>query len=208
MTAPATSADRWLARSHSWLGIGLLGGFLLYHLAGLWPALDSREAWVLARLDRSENRTLVGWVLVVLVVHGVLGAMRMARTPAAQLSKDERGLRRIQAASGVLVAAFVVYHVGQLWGLDSEPHGSSRALYGELWSSLGRPLQLGVYLLGISLACFHFGHGLSRAVLTWISPSSSSARLLLRVGTGAVAFALWALWLQVLAHFAIGQRLF
>jgi hypothetical protein len=208
MTAPATPADRWLARSHSWLGLGLLGGFLVYHLARLWPVLDSREAWVLAALDRSEHRTLAGWLIVVLIVHGVLGAMRMARTPAAQLSKDERGLRRIQAASGLLIGAFVVYHLAQLWGLDAEPYGSGRALYGALWNALGHPLQLGVYLLGVSLACFHLGHGLGRAALSWIAPRSASVRLLLRVGTSGLAFGLWALWLQVLAHFAIGQRLF
>src|SRR5262245_42350454 len=126
----ATSiADRWLARSHALLGVLLLGGFLIYHLVGLWPALESREGWVLAASARGEHRTRTGGVLVVLVVHALLGIMRVRRTPAAQLGKDERGLRRLQLGSGVLILAFVAYHVAQLWGLDAEPHGSSFAIY-------------------------------------------------------------------------------
>jgi succinate dehydrogenase hydrophobic anchor subunit len=191
------------------LGVGLLGGFLLYHLAQLWPMLESREAWVEASVEREGHRMLTGWVLVVLVVHGVLGAMRMARVKGAELSRDERAMRLIQAISGVLIAVFVVYHVAHLWGLDEPPHGSVRATYDTLWSSLGRPLQMGVYLLGVSLACFHFAHGLSRVGLGWsAAPPSNARRLVVRVLAGAFGFGLWALWLQVLAHFVIGQRLF
>lgn len=208
MAVPATSADRWLVRSHSLLGVGLLGGFLIYHLARMWPVLESREAWVLSAADRSSHRMLIGWVLVVLVVHGVLGAMRIARGRATALDRDARGLRAIQAGSGLLIAAFVVYHVAHLWGLDADPHGSVRAVYDALWTGLGRPLQLGIYLLGLSLACFHFGLGLSRAALGWIAEPSATTRLLLRVAAGGLGFGLWALWLQVLAHFVVGQRLF
>ena len=208
MADPATPADRWLARSHSLLGIGLLGGFLIYHLARMWPVLESREAWVRSAADRSEHRMLIGWVLVVLVVHGVLGAMRFTRDRVTKLARDERGLRMIQAGSGLLVAGFVVYHVAHLWGLDAAPHGSVRAVYDALWTGLGRPVQLGIYLLGLSLACFHFGLGLSRAALGLFAEPSASTRLLLRVVAGGIGFVLWALWLQVLAHFVIGQRLF
>jgi succinate dehydrogenase/fumarate reductase cytochrome b subunit len=208
MPAPATSADRWLARSHALLGAGLLGGFLIYHLLQLWPVLDARETWV-ANASGGGQHLLAGWVLVVLVVHGVLGAMRIARSKGAELSRDERGLRSIQAISGVLIGVFVVYHVAHVWGLDAEPHGSARAVYHQLWSSLGHPLQMSAYLLGISLACFHFGHGLSRMALGWGSaPPSSGRRLVVRVLAGVIGFGLWALWLQLLAHFAIGQRLF
>jgi len=209
MPAPPTSADRWLARSHALLGAGLLGGFLIYHLLQLWPVLEAREAWVLSATDRGGQRMLTGWVLVVLVVHGVLGAMRIARTKGAELSRDERGLRLIQAGSGVLIAVFVVYHLLHVWGLDADPHGSARAIYDGLWRSLGHPLQMSAYLLGISLACFHFGHGLSRMALGWsAAPPSPARRLVLRVLAGAVGFGLWAFWLQVLAHFVNGQRLF
>jgi hypothetical protein len=208
MAAPATSADRWLVRSHSLLGVGLLGGFLIYHLARMWPVLDSREAWVRSVADRSEHRMLIGWVLVVMAVHAVLGAMRLARDRGKVVDRDERGLRWIQAGSGLLIAAFVVYHVAHLWGRDAAPHGSTRAIYDALWSGLGQPLQLGIYLLGLSLACLHFGLGLSRAALGMVADPSPTTRLLLRVAAGAIGFGLWALWLQVLGHFVIGQRLF
>ena len=213
MAAPATSADRWLARSHSLLGVGLLGGFLIYHLATTWPVLAGREAWVAAAAERGEQRTLTGWVLVVLVVHGLLGAMRIARArgPGAELTRltrEERGLQAIQAGSGVLILVFVLYHVAQLWGLDAEPHGSVRATYDALWSALGHPWQMGAYLIGLSLVCFHFGHGLSRAALAFVDPSSSTVRLIVRMTAGAIGFGLWALWLQVLAQFVVGQRLF
>ncbi|HMI92695.1 MAG TPA: hypothetical protein VK509_15070 [Polyangiales bacterium] len=210
MPPSATSADRWLARSHALLGAGLLGGFLIYHLLQLWPVLAAREAWVASVPEGGGgHRMLAGWVLVVLVVHGVLGAMRIARSKGAELSRDERGLRSIQAISGVLIGAFVVYHLVHVWGLDAEPHGSARAIYDRLWRSLGQPLQMSAYLLGISLVCFHFGHGLSRVVLGWGSaPPSSGRRLVVRVLAGVIGFGLWGFWLQVLAHFVIGQRLF
>lgn len=205
----AAPFDRLLARSHAVLGVGLLGGFLLYHLVRLWPALEGREAWVAANTDRGAHRTVAIGVLVLLLVHGVLGVMRVRRVSGSRLTRDERGLRAIQLGSGALVFAFVAYHVTTLWGLDAYPHGSGRALYALLWDTLGQPMQLGVYLLGVSLACFHFGHGLGRAVLA-VGPTlpSPTRRLLVRVAAGVVGFALWALWLQVLAHFAIGQTLF
>jgi succinate dehydrogenase / fumarate reductase cytochrome b subunit len=209
MPAHVTSGDRWLARSHALLGVVLLGGFLIYHLVQLWPVLDSREAWAMAAAQRGGSQQLAIGVLVVLLAHGVLGALRIARSRGAQLTRDERGLRTIQAVSGVLIAAFVVYHLAHLWGTAAEPHGSVRASYDVLWSSLGKPLQMSVYLLGVSLTCFHFAHGVSRVALGFgAQPPSAARRLLLRVLAGAFGFGLWALWLQVLAHFVIGQRLF
>ena len=63
----------------SWLFAAFALAFLDYNIVGS-GAVDSESQmlWVRSVADRSEHRMLIGWVLVVMVVHGVLGAMRLA----------------------------------------------------------------------------------------------------------------------------------
>jgi succinate dehydrogenase / fumarate reductase cytochrome b subunit len=199
-----------LARVQSALGVFPLGAYLGFHLWEQWPALVSPEAWV----DRVRSTTSRGWeitlVLVPLVAHAGLGVWRMLRDEIGSDTPDAsaRGLRRLQALTGAVTFAFLAYHLVQVWGPTSPPHASARDGYAALWSSLGRPLDLIAYLVGVSCVCFHFAHGLARAAVTWNLVRDAAALRRTRLVAGATGFLLWGAMLHLAGHFALGEGLF
>jgi succinate dehydrogenase / fumarate reductase cytochrome b subunit len=198
-----------LARVQSLLGVIALGVYLIVHLYDNWPVLDDRELWVDRALHTLSRPWAIGLVLVPLGLHAVLGGVRLwrARGEASETLLGSGALRGLQAATGALVLGFVLYHVVPLWALEQGPHTSPRSTYAWLWQTLGRPLDFAVYLVGISAVCFHFAHGLSRAAVTFRLARSARGVLLFRVAAGLLGFALWALFLDLLAHFALGATL-
>jgi succinate dehydrogenase / fumarate reductase cytochrome b subunit len=202
-------SSRLTARVQSLLGVVPLGAFLFLHLYDQLPALQHRELWV----DRARHVISHSWaialVLVPLCLHAVLGGARFVRSraEAGDALYGPAGLRVIQAVTGALVLGFVTYHVVQLWSVDDGPHQGARAAYALMWQVLGRPLDLAIYLVGISATCFHFAHGVSRAAVTFRLARSPRSLLLFRLSAGFVAFVLWALFLQLLGHFALGAPL-
>lgn len=198
-----------LARAHSLLGVFPLGAYLCLHIYDNWPALRDRELWV----DRAQHTFARPWavalVLVPLGLHALLGGARLVLAPASagNVLKGGGALRAIQALTGALVLGFVLYHVVQLWGLGDGPHTSSRASYALLWQTLGRPFELTLYLVGISATCFHFAHGLARAAVTFRLARTPSGVRRVRVAAGLCGFVLFGMFLQLLAHFALGAPL-
>jgi hypothetical protein len=77
-----------------------------------------------------------------------------------------------------------------------------------LWSELGTPVTLLAYAAGVTVACFHFAHGLSRAAVTWGLVTSAAAVQRTRLFAGTFGFLLWGLMLHLLGHFVSGQGLF
>lgn len=209
MAREALREDR-LARLHGLLGVVPLGAYLVFHLWEQWPALDSREAWV----DRMRATTSRPWeialVLVPLATHVGLGAWRfLGRSPKeATPTWDTRGLARLQALAGGIAFAFIAYHVTQVWQPIAGPHASTRDAYATLWRALGRPLDLVLYLVGISCVCFHFAHGLTRAAARWGLVRDALALRRARFVAGAAGFLLWGAMLHLVGHFAIGEGLF
>jgi succinate dehydrogenase / fumarate reductase cytochrome b subunit len=195
-----------LARVHSLLGVVPLSAYLFWHLYQTWPALAGREAWVDRALNAPSRVWVIACVLLLLAAHGVLGLARMRRGPAEPLTGG-RALRAIQAATGALVLGFVLYHVRQVWGEGEGPHQTPRAAYAALWRNLGRPLDLAIYVIGITAVSFHLAHGLSRAAVTFRLARTERAVTRWRFGAGALGFLLWVAFLQLLAQFALGESL-
>jgi succinate dehydrogenase / fumarate reductase cytochrome b subunit len=191
------------------LGVVPLGAFLFLHVYDQWPAIYHRELWV----DRARHAISHPWaialVLVPLGLHAALGSVRLvhARADAGDALHGPAALRVIQAVTGALVLGFVIYHVAQLWSVGDGPHESVRAGYALMWQALGRPLDLAIYLVGISATCFHFAHGLARAAVTFGLARSTRALTFARLSAGLIGFVLWALLLQLLGHFALGAPL-
>jgi succinate dehydrogenase / fumarate reductase cytochrome b subunit len=195
-----------LPRVHSLLGVVPLGSYLIWHVYETWPAIDDREAWVDRALHGPSRAWAIAWVLVPLALHAGLGLVRFGRVAADELT-GPRGLRVLQAATGVLVLAFVAYHVQQVWSVSEGPHADPRAGYAVLWRTLGRPIELTIYLIGITALCFHVAQGLSRAAVTFRLARTPRTVLRWRFGAGAFGFVLWFALLQLLAHFALGAPL-
>jgi succinate dehydrogenase / fumarate reductase cytochrome b subunit len=197
-----------LARVHSLLGVVPLSAFVLLHAYGQWPALEGREAWTDDALHRALSGWLLALVLLTFAAHALLGLLRLRREP--QPAGDLRGpagLRALQAATGIAALAFVVYHVVSLGVFQSGPQLGVRAPYARLWNDLGRPRELAIYLIGMAAVCLHLGHGVSRAAVSWRLARSPRGLLIWRMAGGALGFALFCVFVQVLSHFAIGAAL-
>ncbi len=194
-----------LARVHALLGVGPLAIYLAFHARELWSVLAGREVWTDRALHGFSHGALFALVLLPLCAHAVLGWLRLWRMRGERT--PDRGLRLVQAMTGGAALLFVVYHLSHVWNPGDGPHRGLLSGYGKLFELLGQPLHLGIYLVGISALCFHFGHGLSRAATTLGLARSPKAVLAARLIAGALAFALWGAFLQVLAHFALGEPL-
>jgi succinate dehydrogenase / fumarate reductase cytochrome b subunit len=199
-----------LARAHSFLGVVPLGVYLCFHLHAHWPALRDRELWVDRALNAPSRSWLIALVIVPLGLHAALGAARLLRASGddADALAGSGALRALQAMTGALVLGFVVYHVASFWALGEGAYTSPRASYAWLWQNLGRPAVLMLYLAGISATCFHFAHGLTRAAVTFRLVRTARAVKVSRVAAGLCGFVLFALFVQLLGHFALGTPVF
>jgi len=196
-----------LARVHSLLGVVPLAAYLCLHVYDNWPALQGREAWLDRALHVPGRAWIAPLVLLPMLVHALLGLRRMRTSSGGQSWRAAQWDTRLQAITGLLVVAFVALHVGQVWGVSDGAHSSPRAVYAMLWTSLGQPVLLAAYVLGVSAVCLHLGHGLPRAARTLAPALSQQAWLVLRIGGGLLGLLLWLMFLQLLAYFALGQAL-
>ncbi len=196
-----------LARVQALLGLLPLGGYLVYHLIEIWSARGGREAWVDRGGEHGPRALIVVILFLPLALHAGLGVLRLLRQPTPDLT-GSRGMRALQAGTGAVALAFIALHVGEVWSVGSGPHADARAYYAALYRTAGRPLHLAAYVIGLTALCFHVGHGMSRAAVTFGLVRTPSGQFAFRILGFIAGFALWALLLQVLAHFAIGEALF
>lgn len=204
MSLPRTGASDHLARLHGALGL-LLGAYVLRHLWMQGPALAGRDAW-LARARSAAFPWEAALVVLLVVGHAALGAVRV-RCRARDASPDARGLDRLQALTGAVVLAFLAYHLVQVGAFSSGPHAHALSAYATLRQDLGRPLDLVLYLAGITCVSFHVGHGLVRAAIGWGVVRITGSVRATRFVAGLAAFALWLALVHVLGVFAIGEGL-
>jgi succinate dehydrogenase hydrophobic anchor subunit len=148
--------------------------------------------------------TLVGaCVLALVAIHAGLDVLRFVG--GRGLTPTAASRERFQAATGLLLALFVLCHLGHVW---PEPDGVTATLAGShqrLWAALGRPAVLAVYVIGCGALTGHLVHGLWRSFEPRVpSVLWTPLRLLL----GFSGFLLFVCYLQVIARFAAGEPLF
>jgi succinate dehydrogenase hydrophobic anchor subunit len=195
------TARGWTGVIHTTLGL-VLGGYAFSHAIQNYPALAANGTWVDHALGRPLGRGLAIGVLIALALHGMLGVRSYLRHRTSGVPRDP-GMT-FQLLTGALILAFVTYHVIQLWPGDAGAHTSVREPYARLWHRLGDPLALGVYVVGASALGFHFGHGLLRLLAR---ASFTGARPLGRAVGGVLGFVLLFVFVQLVAHFALGEAL-
>jgi succinate dehydrogenase / fumarate reductase cytochrome b subunit len=193
-----------LARVQSLLGIVPLGGYVIYHLVRQWPAVHGREAWLYETARHPTPTFVIALLGVLAAAHAALGIARVKRDRpiGADLS-----LPLVQAGTGVIIVAFVGYHVSQVWSPGQGPHAGALDVYDILWQSAGQPLPLLIYLIGITATYHHLALGASRALHTFGLVSAPRGILYARVVCGTIALVLWGLSLHLLAHYALGAPL-
>jgi len=215
--ASASAALR-VRRAFSLSGVVPLGAFLLIHLAMNARALGGGWAFVAAvdALDRIPGLPVVEALLVFapLVFHGALGAWLVAtRRPLAPPAPYPRGLRLAMRATGVVVLAFLVFH---LPAIRFRVPGT-RLGGGELATLLdaqlsttshGVPWQGLVYLGGTACVTLHFACGLWGFYATTRAGRESAPRRR-RAAWGALGLGLvmWVTFADVVVLRATGVPL-
>lgn len=193
-------ARGWTGAIHTALGLAL-GGYAFLHAVQNYPALATNDAWVDGALGRSLGPWLAIFVLAAAALHAALGLRSYLHKRASGAARDA-GLT-FQLVTGALILAFVSYHVIQLWPATGA-HTSVRDPYARLWHRLGEPLALSAYVVGASALGFHFGHGVLRLLAR---ASFTGARPLGRAVGGVLGFVLLFVFVQLVAHFALGEAL-
>jgi succinate dehydrogenase/fumarate reductase cytochrome b subunit len=195
---------RW-TRVHSWLGLGPLAFFAIYHVVTLWPALGGRHSFAAYDAQRAPGLMLGVGALAFMLVHAAIG-LRSAMLRLRVASGEAREpLVAFQLFTGLLLLAFVAYHVCTVTWVAEGPQLGAHAAYDDLLSSLGQPTSLLIYIVGVSALVFHLGTGFARA-LGRLLPDAKAP--VVRVVVGAASLVLWLAYLQLVAHFAVGEALF
>lgn len=188
-----------LRRVHSASGLFPLAAYLLFHAWEHWPVGEGRDA-LFARLERSTSVAIeCALVLLPLLLHGAVGLWIARRPDPERVYADER-YRRLQAVTGALAGAFVVFHVCTAWlprVLDPNPLG---AAYGAMMDRSGTMSGLVLHAVGLAAVCTHLGQGLG-AALPRLFPEHIEPRPARWLG-GALALSLWLAFLNELASYA------
>lgn len=209
---PGPMNEETRRRLHSLTGVLPLLGYVVFHVGETAVAPAGRRHFADSVTGVGGGplavtlETLV--ILVPLLLHAVLGVHVTLRDrhPLPQGYPSE-GLRKLQRLTGIIVLLFLVAHVGHTWtaklaGLDGG------ALYDRLMGSVGRPVFLVTYAVGITAVALHIAQGIGSFAATWGLARTAGGRRAAR-GVGAlIALSVWLVSLNTLSHFAVGRAVF
>lgn len=199
-------------RLHSLTGVLPLLAYVVFHLGETASAPAGRRSFAETVTGTAGGAVAVGLetvlVIVPLFLHASLGihATVRDRYPLAE-SYPSEALRRLQRITGILVLLFLVVHLGHTW--TSKVAGvDGGALYDRLMGSVGQPVFLVAYGLGVTALAVHIAQGVGAFAVTWGLVRTAGGRRAAR-GLGILlALAVWLVAINTLAHFAVGRAVF
>lgn len=159
--------DFVLRRLHSLSGIVPIGVFLIEHyLTNSLAFLSADRYDAAARWLQDVPYVLVleaGGIWLPILFHGLLGAYLWweGRSNVGAYRYADNWLYTLQRASGLVVLAYVFYHVW-IMRLTGGP-----ATFAKVNAHLSDPLMLAWNLLGVTAASFHFANGLRTFAYHW-----------------------------------------
>ena len=196
----------WFRRLHSIAGIVPLGAFLAFHLAVNASARNGAEAYN-ATVHRLQQLPLLGIVEIVcllapLAFHAVGGLFVIATVPVAAEHGTPAGRARalLQRVSGVLLFAFILFHLWTARLVQLEDH-ESLDLFHLMQSALASPWIRVLYFGGILAATGHFAAGLCSFAQTWGLARGPRARAAVAVFAVAVFLVLAAVGIRAVTAF-------
>lgn len=206
------------SRLHALIAALPLALWTLFHLWEQWAAFAGRETWVSRMRETSGSGAAIAIELVVIVLPLAVwagltlrAAIRREVLPGTA-RPDDRGLARVIGRLAPIAAfvaiAFLVLHVGHLWG----PKVVRGATELEAWSALthdvGRPWMLVLYAIGLSAVALHLAAAIPAALAAvgWIV-SDEARRSAVLVST-VLALCVWVLAVQLTGWLATGTGTF
>ena len=204
-------APRRLARRlHSLTGVVPVGVFLVFHLAANTEARKGADAYNAMTRQLQSTPFLVAIEILLIAAplffHGIYGLFLIAAEPAGSGRSPQTPRRRaigiVQRATGVVLFAFVLFHLWTARLVQIHDH-ESLDLFRLMQAALANPWIRAAYVAGILSATFHLSTGLYTFAETWGLAVGMRARRLV-AATSAVVFAgLSAMGLSTLAAFRL-----
>lgn len=159
---------------HSLLGVIPLGFFLLEHMLTNFSAVEGgsegfkESVAFLNSLPMVLALEMFG-IWLPLLYHGVYGMyIAFQAKPNNNRFRNERNLRYLlQRISGVLVFAFVIWHVYETRVQVALGHITHEELGGVMHEIVTQPFYFILYLIGVLSAAFHFANGLWSFLVSW-----------------------------------------
>jgi succinate dehydrogenase/fumarate reductase cytochrome b subunit len=183
----------------------VLAGFLVFHVLETSSAIHGRAAFVerAAAAIPAWVRALV--ILAALALH-VRSVLRVRREDARGRGDTDPGVERLQFGLGVVLLAFLTVHLGH--ALVPALRVDASAVYERLRHDLSQPPFVGLYVVGITAACLHFAQGIEAASGELSRRFGPRAVRSARLAGFVTAVALFAVAMNTLAHFVVGQPFF
>ncbi|HEX5854713.1 MAG TPA: succinate dehydrogenase [Thermoanaerobaculia bacterium] len=162
----------WLRRLHSLSGIVPIGGFLAFHLYENYTATRGADAY------NKMTRTLqdlpfavpmeVAIIIVPILFHGIYGLFITSTAKPNVISNVyvRNGMYFIQRVTGVIVFAFILFHLWTTRLVQLQDH-ESLDLFRQVQAAVANPWIYAFYLAGILSATFHLANGVWSFSIVW-----------------------------------------
>ena len=162
----------WLRRLHSLSGVVPIGGYLAFHLYENSTATRGADAY--NRMARSlQDLPLavpmeIAAILVPLLFHGVYGLFVTSTAKPNVISNPSvrNGMYFLQRATGVLVFAFILFHLWTTRLVQIQDH-ESLDLFRQVQAAIANPWIYAFYVAGILSATFHLANGVWSFSIVW-----------------------------------------
>ena len=200
---PARMHQLMLRKLHSFTGLVPLGAYMGFHTWEHWPVRDGRDAALHRMALASSAPVEIVLLMMPLLVHATLG-LRLARGEDNSGSYYSPAFCSMQRVTGMLLAPFLLWHVGLVWLPRVIDGGRAEAAYSAMRDQAGPVAGMILYVLGISAVCVHFGQGLGAA---WIRHGNAVSVPFARWVSALLGLALWIAMIDVLSVYATGAAL-
>jgi len=162
----------WLRRLHSLSGIVPIGGYLAFHLYENYQATRGAEAYnaMVRRLQETPFALAleIGVIALPLFFHGIYGLFVTGTARPNVISNPyvRNGMYFLQRATGVILFAFVIFHLWTTRLVNVRDH-ESVDLFRLMQSSVENPWIYAFYVAGILSATFHLANGIWSFSIVW-----------------------------------------
>jgi succinate dehydrogenase / fumarate reductase cytochrome b subunit len=217
MALTVTREDYVMHRIHSITGVMPVGYYMVQHLALNTFSIASAEKFngVIDFFEGLPKHFLlaleVGMIWLPLLFHAIYGVFIISRAENNYLTSKYKWSQNrmffLQRLSGLVVFAFLIYHVSSTT-IYKYVSGNSEAIKYDAWSAkLHNPIWLLVYLVGILGASYHLGYGLWNFCIRWGITVTEAAQLRIQKISAVVFLAVTLMGWGALIGFFIHKPL-
>lgn len=204
----ARMSRRARQRLASILGVAPLFAFLVFHAWETSAALLGRAAFGARFGTTTESSTaffIKGLVCIQpLLVHAFLSLTTPSEGDDILLRYRTPGVLRLQQLTGVVTLAYLIWHLAVVW-FPMWTGSTAADAYDEMMALEGKPVRFVVHAIGLAAVAFHCAVGGAAACVTFGVARSEEGLRRARIVFGALALALYLVFLNNLAHFVVGQ---